>query len=216
MQGDCNEVSKSRINNIPITNSVQLGIENYIWMWWYTYAILVLRMPIAGSGWRYGKHIRMKVEREGPTLKLTPLNTCLSPNDLWTSLHSMSTSWSSSIWPFKSQFLDKFELYSTCPRKKIRQYKLHFMAIQLNTQKISTKLQVHTSCRLSTLPKPGLLAAKTGPRPVCNLLNGMSLILQKEEMEWTTTASSFYRTTALMSRILTTKYMWLSKLISYT
>ena len=180
---------KSRINNIPTTNCVQLGIENYIWIWWYNYSILMLFMPITGSNLSYEKHMRMKVEREGPTLKLTPLNTCLSPNDLWTSLHSMSTSWSSSIWPFKSQLLDKLELYSTCPRKTIHQDKLHFMPIQLNTKKISTKLQVHTSCRLSTLPKPGLLAAKTGPRPVCHLFNGMSTILQKKEMEWITTAS---------------------------
>jgi len=146
---------KSRINSIPITNCVNLGIENYIRIWRYTYAILMLLMPITGSDLSYEKHIRMKVESEGPTLKLTPLNTCLSPNDLWTSLHSMSTSWSSSIWPFKSQLLDKLEL----------------------------------SCRLSTLPKPGLLAAKTGPRPVCHLFNGMSTILQKKEMEWITTAS---------------------------
>jgi len=146
---------KSRINNIPTTNCVQLGIENYIWIWWYNYSILMLFMPITGSNLSYEKHMRMKVEREGPTLKLTPLNTCLSPNDLWTSLHSMSTSWSSSIWPFKSLLLDKVEL----------------------------------SCRLSILPKPGLLAAKTGSRPVCHLLNGMSPILQKEEMEWITTAS---------------------------
>ena len=180
---------KSRINSIPITNCVNLGIENYIRIWRYTYAILMLLMPITGSDLSYEKHIRMKVESEGPTLKLTPLNTCLSPNDLWTSLHSMSTSWSSSIWPFKSQLLDKLELYSTCPRKTIHQDKLHFMPIQLNTKKISKKLQVHTSCRLSTLSKPGLLAAKTGPRPVCHLFNGMSTILQKKEMEWITTAS---------------------------
>ena len=126
---------KSRINNIPTTNCVQLGIENYIWIWWYNYSILMLFMPITGSNLSYEKHMRMKVEREGPTLKLTPLNTCLSPNDLWTSLHSMSTSWSSSIWPFKSLLLDKVELYSTCPRKTIHQDKLHSMAIQLNTKK---------------------------------------------------------------------------------
>ena len=141
---------KSRINNIPTTNCVQLGIENYIWIWWYNYSILMLFMPITGSNLSYEKHMRMKVEREGPTLKLTPLNTCLSPNDLWTSLHSMSTSWSSSIWPFKSLLLDKVELYSTCPRKTIHQDKLHSMAIQLNAKKKypqNCKCTPHADCQ---------------------------------------------------------------------
>lgn len=138
-------------------------------------------MPIVGSSSSYEKHITMKVEKEGLTLKLTPLSTCLSPNDLWTSLHSISISSSLSIWLFKSQLLDKFELYSTCPRKTIRQDKTHYMAIQRNHKKICTKLQVNTSCRLPTLSKPGLLVVKTGLTPVCHLLIGVSPILLKQK-----------------------------------
>jgi len=56
---------------------VQLGIENYM-----THATFLLHKEITGSDSSHEKHIPMKVEREGLTLKLTPLNTCLSPNDL--------------------------------------------------------------------------------------------------------------------------------------
>lgn len=68
---------KKESNKIQITNLVQLGIENYM-----TRAIFLLLKETTGSDSSHEKHIPMKVEREGLTLKLTPLNTCLSPNDL--------------------------------------------------------------------------------------------------------------------------------------